>query len=201
MRLRLMPEDVIVMPTRCGWVNDDPLYIAYHDEEWGVPVHDDRHWFEKLSLEAMQAGLSWITVLRKRENFRVAFDNFQPEIVKDYDDDKIAELLGNAGIIRNKLKINAIINNAAAFLAVQDEFGSFDAYIWQFVDGEPLLNRWATLDEVPAQTELSQKLSKDLKKRGFKFVGPTICYALMQSCGMVIDHTTDCFKHPDNLSE
>lgn len=186
------------MPTRCAWVSDDPLYIAYHDTEWGVPVHDDRHWFEKLSLEAMQAGLSWLTILRKREHFRAAFDNFQPEIVSQYGDDKVAALLADEGIVRNKLKIAAIIHNAQAFRAVQAEYGSFDAYMWQFVAGQPIINQWATAAEVPAQTALSQDVSKALKQRGFKFVGPTICYALMQSCGLVFDHTTDCFKYPRN---
>jgi DNA-3-methyladenine glycosylase I len=183
---------------RCTWTGDDPLYIAYHDEEWGRPVHDDRRWFEKLVLEGMQAGLSWITILRKRENFREAFDNFDPKIVAVYDEGKIEALMQDAGIIRNRSKIKAAVSNARAFLEIQAEFGSFDAYIWKFIGGEPRINHWPTLADVPAETEESREMSKALKKRGFKFVGPTICYALMQSCGMVNDHTLDCFLHPEN---
>lgn len=180
---------------RCAWVTDDPLYIAYHDEEWGVPVHDDRHLFEMLTLEGAQAGLSWITVLRRREGYRAAFDNFDVEKVAAYDEAKIQSLLNDPGIIRNKLKVRGTVQNAQAFLRVQAEFGSFDAYLWRFVGGAPIQNAWATLSDVPAETDESRALSKDLKKRGFTFVGPTICYAFMQACGMVNDHTTDCFRY------
>lgn len=183
------------MPERCGWSGDDPLYVAYHDEEWGVPVHDDRLLFEFLVLEGAQAGLSWITVLRKRENYRKVFDNFDADKIANYDDKKIAQLLEDPGIIRNRLKINAAIANARAFLEVQQEFGSFDAYIWQFVGGKPIINHWRSLAEIPAETVESRAMSKDLKKRGFKFVGPTICYAHMQATGMVNDHVISCFRH------
>ena len=181
---------------RCDWAGDDPLYIQYHDEEWGVPAHDDRHLFEMLCLEGAQAGLSWITILRKRENYRVAFENFAVDVVAQYDDAKIAELLQNPGIIRNKLKVNGFVKNARAFLAVQEEFGTFDAYIWRFIGGEPRLNQWTTMGDVPAQTPESEAMSKDLKRRGFTFVGPTICYAFMQACGMVNDHIVSCFCYP-----
>lgn len=184
--------------TRCGWAGDDPLYVQYHDEEWGVPAHDDRHLFEMLCLEGAQAGLSWITILRKRENYRAAFDNFDPYKIVAYDEAKIAELLANPGIVRNKLKVNGVVKNARAFLAAQEEFGSFDRYIWGFVGGEPIQNHRAALTDIPAQTTEAVAMSKDLKKRGFTFVGPTICYAFMQACGMVNDHTLDCFRHPDN---
>ncbi len=183
---------------RCAWTGDDPLYREYHDHEWGVPAHDDQHLFEMLLLEGAQAGLSWITILRKRENYRNAFDNFDVDAVAQYDDAKFAELLADPGIVRNRLKVRAFTQNAQAFLRTQDEFGSFDTYIWQFVDGKPIINRWAALSEVPVETETSRAMSKDLKKRGFTFVGPTICYAFMQACGMVNDHTIDCFRHPDN---
>lgn len=185
------------MINRCEWCGDDPLYVKYHDEEWGRPVHDDRRFFEKLILEGMQAGLSWITILRKRENFRQAFDNFDIKTVADYDDTKIEELMQNTGIIRNRLKIKSAITNANLFLDIQSEFGSFDTYIWQFVQGKPIINHWKTLSDIPAETDESRAMSKALKKKGFKFVGPTICYAYMQSLGMVNDHTTDCFLHPD----
>ncbi|RPI65991.1 MAG: DNA-3-methyladenine glycosylase I [Geobacteraceae bacterium] len=189
------------MLTRCAWVNlNDPLYIAYHDFEWGVPVHDDRLLFEYLILEGMQAGLSWSTILRKRENFRLAFDNFEPGIIAAYGDDKIEELMNNAGIIRNHRKILASIGNAQAFLAIQAEFGTFDAYIWQFIGGKPITNRWETISEIPAHTEDSDRLSKDLLLRGFKFVGSTIIYAHMQATGMVNDHTIDCFRHSEILN-
>ena len=181
--------------TRCAWAGNDPLYIAYHDEEWGVPVHDDRLLFEFLILEGAQAGLSWSTILKKRENYRAAFDNFDPAVVAGYDEAKIAELLDNAGIVRNRRKINAAITNAQRFLEVQAEFGSFDAYIWQFVGGRVKQNAWASLDEIPAETPESRAMSKDLKKRGFRFVGPTICYAFMQAVGMVNDHVTSCFRY------
>lgn len=183
--------------SRCAWASqNDPLYQRYHDEEWGVPLRGDDHaLFEFICLEGAQAGLSWITILRKRDNYRAAFDGFDPARVARYDDAKVAELLANSGIVRNRAKINAAISNARAFLAVQDEFGSFDSYLWGFVDGKPIQNRWQTLAEIPAETELSRQLSKDLQKRGFKFVGPTICYATMQAIGMVNDHTVDCFRH------
>jgi DNA-3-methyladenine glycosylase I len=183
--------------TRCGWVGlGDPLYVNYHDTEWGVPLRgNDPALFERITLEGAQAGLSWITILRKRENYRAAFDGFDPAKVAQYDEAKVAELLANPGIVRNKLKIASTINNARAFLAVQDEFGSFDAYLWGFVDGKPIQNTWRSLSDLPAETELSRKLSKDLLRRGFKFVGSTICYAMMQATGMVNDHTVDCFRH------
>lgn len=177
---------------RCGWVNQDPLYIEYHDYEWGVPVYDDRLLFEYLNLEGAQAGLSWYTILKKRENYRKAFDNFEPMIILTYNEKKIEELLQNEGIVRNKLKINAVITNAKAFFKVKEEFGSFSDYIWSFVDGNPIKNHFKELSEVPATTEISDRLSKDLKKRGFKFVGSTICYAFMQATGMVNDHLESC---------
>ena len=183
--------------TRCAWAGSDPLYVAYHDQEWGVPVHDDRTLFEFLILEGAQAGLSWSTILRKRQNYRLAFDDFDPARVAQYDAQKVAELLANPGIVRNRLKIAAAIQNAQAFLKVQAEFGSFDAYIWQFVGGRPRLNAWKTLSELPAATAESHALSKDLLHRGFRFVGPTICYAHMQATGMVNDHTTDCFRYQE----
>ena len=183
------------MTKRCEWSGDDPLYIDYHDKEWGVPVHDDKKLFEFLILEGAQAGLSWITILRKRENYRLAFDGFDPVKVARYDEAKITELLANPGIIRNKLKVSAAVTNAQAFLAVQEEFGSFDAYIWEFVGGKPRVNAFKTMAEIPAETEQSRAMSKDLKQRGFKFVGPTICYAHMQATGMVNDHVTGCFRY------
>ncbi|MBE2237381.1 MAG: DNA-3-methyladenine glycosylase I [Caldilineaceae bacterium] len=178
---------------RCAWAGNDPLYIAYHDEEWGIPVHDDRHFFEMLCLEGAQAGLAWITILRKRENYRAAFDGFDVATVASYGDAKVAALLADPGIVRNRLKVNAFIRNARAFLAVQEEFGSFDAYIWRFVGGAPIVNQWRSLRELPAQTTEAGAMSKDLKQRGFTFVGPTICYAFMQACGLVNDHVIDCF--------
>lgn len=183
------------MKTRCGWSTNDPLYISYHDEEWGVPVHDDRKLFEMLILEGAQAGLSWITILRKRENYRKAFNNFDAKKIIKYDSAKVKSLLANEGIVRNRVKIAATIQNAKCFLEVQKEFGSFDKYIWQFVDGKPLKNNWRSLKEIPAKTSESDAMSKDLKKRGFKFVGSTICYAFMQAVGMVNDHTVDCFRY------
>jgi len=180
--------------TRCEWVGTDLLMSAYHDQEWGVPIHDDRILFEFLILEGMQAGLSWMTILRKRENFRAAFDGFDPQKVAQYDQSKFEELMNNPGIIRNRRKIEAATQNARAFLAVQEEFGSFDAYSWQFVGGKPIVNSWTIISQIPAQTEESVILSKDLKKRGFNFVGPTIVYAHMQATGMVNDHTMDCFR-------
>jgi len=185
------------MTTRCAWVSaGDPLYTAYHDHEWGVPVHDDRLLFEFIILEGFQAGLSWRTILLKRENFDLAFDHFDPQLISQYDDQKIARLLSDPGIIRNRLKVNAAVTNARAFLAVREEFGSFDAYLWQFVSGKPLQNSWKTISEIPARTTESDLMSKDMIRRGFKFVGSTICYAHMQATGMVNDHTTDCFRYP-----
>lgn len=183
-----------IQPTRCTWAGSDPLYQAYHDHEWGVAVHDDRLLFEFLILEGAQAGLSWITILRKREAYRAAFENFDPAVVARFDEQKQAALLLNPGIVRNRLKIASAISNARAFLQVQEEFGSFDAYLWRFVDGRPIRNSWRSITEVPASTPVSDALSKDLKKRGFRFVGSTICYAFMQAVGMVNDHTTDCFR-------
>jgi len=185
---------------RCGWVNQDPIYLDYHDHEWGVPVYDDRLLFEFLNLEGAQAGLSWYTILKKRDNYRKAFDNFEVEKIIAYDEKKINELLHNEGIVRNKLKINAVITNAKAFLKVADEFGSFRDYIWSFVGGKPIQNHFKDLSEVPATTEISDKMSKDLKKRGFKFVGSTICYSFMQAAGLVNDHivTCDCYKKIDS---
>jgi len=183
------------MENRCQWCTNDPAYQAYHDEEWGVPIHDDQRLFEMLILEGAQAGLSWLTILKKRENYRDAFDRFDPEKVAHYGPPEIDRLLGNAGIVRNRLKIESAIRNARAFLSVQTEFGSFDAFLWSYVDGTPRQNTWTSLSEIPARTEVSDALSKDLKKRGFKFVGSTICYAFMQSVGMVNDHVTDCFRY------
>jgi DNA-3-methyladenine glycosylase I len=181
---------------RCGWASlDDPLYREYHDKEWGVPVHDDRTMFEFLVLEGNQAGLSWGTILRKRENFRRAFDGFDPGKVARYDGKKVRSLLGDAGIIRNRLKIQAAVANAKAFLEVQREFGSFDAYIWRFVGRRPRVNRWKSLAEIPATTAESEAMSRELLSRGFRFVGPTICYAHMQATGMVNDHVVSCFRH------
>ncbi|WP_298417023.1 DNA-3-methyladenine glycosylase I [uncultured Kordia sp.] len=182
---------------RCTWCGDDPLYVAYHDEEWGVPVRDDDTLFEFLILETFQAGLSWITILRKRENFRKAFDNFDYKKIANYDDEKYNSLLQDAGIIRNKLKIKATITNAQAFMKIQEEFGSFSDYIWKFTDGKQIQNVFANRQDVPATTELSDALSKDLKKRGFKFVGSTVIYAHMQATGMVNDHTIDCFRYKE----
>lgn len=183
------------MKKRCFWVSDDPLYIEYHDNEWGVPVYDDDKLFEFLILETFQAGLSWITILKKRENFRKAFDNFDYKKIAKYSEDKYEELLQDAGIIRNKLKIKATITNAQLFMKVQEEFGSFSKYIWDFTNGKPIINKFEKREEVPATTELSDAISKDLKKRGFKFVGSTVIYAHMQATGMVNDHTTDCFRY------
>ncbi len=183
------------MKQRCPWATSDPLYILYHDQEWGVPVHDDRKLFEMLILEGAQAGLSWITILKKRENYLKAFDNFDAKKVARYDSKKVRQLLSNEGIIRNRLKIEAAIQNAQAFLAIQKEFGSFDQYNWQFVGGRQKVNRRESLQEVPAKTSESDAMSKDLKLRGFKFVGSTICYAFMQATGMVNDHVQGCFRY------
>lgn len=182
--------------TRCAWCLNDPLYEAYHDQEWGVPLSDDKQLFEFLILETFQAGLSWITILRKRDNFRKAFDNFDFELIANYSQDKVQELIQDPGIIRNKLKIHAAINNAKAFIALREEIGTFSKYVWSFVGNKPVQNYWKNHKEVPASTPASIHLSKDLKKRGFKFVGPTVVYAHMQATGMVNDHTQDCFRHP-----
>ncbi len=179
---------------RCAWAKTD-LSIPYHDHEWGVPLHDERALFEFVVLEGAQAGLSWETILRKRAAYQQAFDGFDPAQVARYDGRKVRSLLANAGIIRNRLKIESAIGNARAFLKVQDEFGSFDAYVWRFVDGRPIQNTWQTLQQIPARTPLAEKMSKDLVQRGFKFVGPTIVYAHMQATGMVNDHLVDCFRH------
>lgn len=181
---------------RCGWAKNE-LAIKYHDEEWGVPLHDDRGLFEFLILEGAQAGLSWDTILRKRENYRAAFDNFDAEEIARYSEKKIAKLLQNEGIIRNRLKVASAVGNAKAFLKVRDEFGSFDEYIWGFVDGKPIVNRWKSIKQVPAKTEVSDEISKDLKKRGFNFVGSTIIYAHMQATGMVNDHLVSCFRYKE----
>ncbi len=186
-----------MVKTRCGWGTVSQLYIDYHDNEWGVPVHEDRTLFEFLILEGAQAGLSWETVLKKRENYRKAFSNFDPVKVSRYGDKKIETLLGNKGIIRNRLKITSAINNAKRFLEVQNEFGTFDTYIWKFVDGRPITNRFKSIRELPAMTKVSDVMSKDLKKRGFKFVGSTICYAHMQATGMVNDHLVDCYRYKE----
>jgi DNA-3-methyladenine glycosylase I len=183
------------MKRSCDWPGDDKLMIEYHDTEWGTPVHDDRKLFELLMLDNVQAGLIWQTILNKRENYRNAFDNFVPAKIARYNERKITSLLNNPGIIRNRLKIKAVITNARAVLEIQKEFGSFDAYIWQFVNGTPIRNRWKSLKEIPATSPESDAMSKALKKRGFKFVGSTICYAFMQSAGLVNDHLTNCFRY------
>jgi len=188
-----MKEKPIV---RCHWPKND-LAIRYHDEEWGVPVHDDRKWFEFIVLDGAQAGLSWDTVLKKRENYRKAFDAFDPAKVARYDQRKIAQLLANPGLIRNRLKINSAVSNARAFLEVQEHFGSFDKYIWPFVDGAPTINRWKAPKEIPTRTKVSDSMSKELKQRDFTFVGTTICYAFMQAAGMVNDHLVTCFRYEE----
>ncbi len=180
---------------RCSWAESNPLMKEYHDKEWGTPVHDDRLLFEFVILEGVQAGLSWNTILQKRENFRKAFDDFDYKKIANYDEKKVEELLQNIGIIRNKRKIQAVITNAKAFLEIQKEFGSFDAYIWDFIDHRPIKNAWESLEEIPAKTEMSETISKDLKKRCFKFIGPTVIYAFMQAVGMVNDHIIDCFRY------
>ncbi len=180
---------------RCAWCGEDLLYMKYHDEEWGVPLHDDRQLFEMINLEGAQAGLSWITILRKRENYKKAFDNFDAKKIAKYDSKKIESLLQNEGIVRNKLKVNSVVTNAKAFLEIQKEFGSFDAYIWQFVGGKAIRNKRLSMKDIPAKTAESDAMSKDLLKRGFKFVGSTICYAFMQATGMVNDHVSDCFRY------
>lgn len=185
---------------RCPWPTDE-LYCRYHDLEWGVPVHDDRHLFEMINLEGAQAGLSWSTILKKRDHYRTAFDQFDAEKIARYDEGKKAELMANAGIVRNRLKIAASIQNARSFLAVREEFGSFDKFIWQFVEGAPIQNKWSEMKQVPAKTAESDAMSKELLKRGFKFVGSTICYAFMQAVGMVNDHLVDCYRHAELESE
>jgi DNA-3-methyladenine glycosylase I len=182
---------------RCGWTTSDPLYIAYHDQEWGVPLHSDRRLFEMLILEGAQAGLSWSTILKKRENYRKAFDNFDAKRIAQYDARRVRRLLKNEGIVRNRLKIDSTISNAKAFLAVQKEFRSFDNYIWRFVGGKPIVNRRTSLKQIPPTTPKSDTMSKDLKRRGFRFVGSTICYAFMQATGMVNDHVVRCFRHEE----
>ena len=185
--------------TRCPWPEDIPIYIEYHDQEWGRPVHNDNKLFEMLTLEGMQAGLSWITVLKKREAFRAAFDGFDPHKVAFYDEAKVQELLANKGIIRNRLKINSTITNAKLFLAIAEKYGSFDNFIWSYVDYTPITNRWQKIEDMPATTPISDQISKDLKKMGFKFVGSTIIYAFMQATGMVNDHLVDCFVYKELL--
>lgn len=180
---------------RCEWCGDDPLYVQYHDAEWGVPVYDDRKLFEFLLLEGAQAGLSWITILRKRAHYRQAFDDFDPDKIARYDEAKLADLLQNPGIVRNRLKVETAVKNARAYLDIQQTEGSFSRFLWQFVDGQPMQNSWLALNEIPAATAVSQTMSKTLKKRGFNFVGPTICYAFMQAVGMVNDHVITCFRH------
>lgn len=182
---------------RCDWAGNDPDYIHYHDREWGVPVYDDHRLFEFLLLEGFQAGLSWITILKKRENFRRAFDGFDYKLIARYNEEKIQSLLENQGIIRNRLKVRAAVSNAQAFMKVQKEFGSFSAYLWNFVGGTVQVNHWQNIKEVPATTSMSDALSKDLKKRGFKFVGSTIVYSFLQACGMVNDHLVECFRHKE----
>lgn len=181
---------------RCSWVKDDPLYIHYHDEEWGIPIHDERLLFEFLILEGMQAGLNWLTILKKRENFRLCFDHFNPEIIANYDQNKIRQLMDNPGIIRNRLKIEAAITNAQAFLTLRKQPGDFSNYIWGFVNGTPIQNHWTQASQIPSSTLTSEAMAKDLKKKGFKFMGSTICYAFMQATGLVNDHTSNCFCYP-----
>jgi DNA-3-methyladenine glycosylase I len=187
--------------TRCAWVGEDPLMIAYHDQEWGVPLHDDRRLFEFLVLEGAQAGLSWLTILHKREGYRAAFADFVPERVAAFDEGDVQRLLSDARIVRNRRKIEAAVGNARALLAVQEEFGSFDTYVWAFVGGAPIENRWKSLADIPSLTPEAERLSRDLKIRGFRFVGPTICYAHMQATGMVNDHTVDCFRWAELQNE
>ena len=187
----------MVNKKRCDWLTEDELYISYHDRDWGVPVHDDAKLFEMLILEGAQAGLSWLTVLKRRETYRTAYDGFDPTRIARWDQEKIESLLKDPGIIRNRLKVEAAKTNALAFLQVIEEFGSFDVFIWSFVDGNSIQNSWTTLKEIPANTTESDTMSRELKERGFKFVGSTICYAFMQSVGMVNDHTTDCFRYKE----
>ena len=186
------------MVKRCGWSSDKDLYIHYHDTEWGIPVYDDRLLFEMLCLEGAQAGLSWWTILQKREHYREVFDHFEAEKIIQYTEDKLASLMEDKGIVRNKRKIQSVVTNAEAFLRIQKEYGSFSSYIWSFVGENPIINHWETLQDVPASNEISDKMSKQLKKDGFKFVGTTICYSYMQAVGMVNDHIVECFCHPVN---
>ena len=190
-----MPRPTKKALRRCGWAGSDPLYIAYHDEEWGVPSHDDRHLFEMLTLEGAQAGLSWITILRKRENYRKAFDGFDVARIARYSPRRIEKLLADPGIVRNRLKVESAVTNARAALEVAQEFGSLDVFLWQFAGDAPLVNRWADMKQVPAKTPASDLMSRELKRHGFRFVGSTICYAFMQAVGMVNDHTVHCFRH------
>jgi len=187
--------DLKSMENRCEWCGSDPLYVSYHDDEWGVPLHDDRALFELLILEGAQAGLSWLTILRKRASYRKAFSGFDPQKIAGYSERDIERLLADPGIVRNRLKIESTLRNARGVLAIQEEFGSFDAFLWRYVDGRPIQNVWRSLAEVPAKTALSDRISKDLKKRGFNFVGSTICYAFLQAVGMVNDHVVSCFRH------
>lgn len=187
----------VKMKTRCAWCGSDPIYVAYHDDEWGVPVHDDRRLFEFLVLEGAQAGLSWLTILKKRENYRAAFDSFDVERIAHYGRRDIARLLQDPGIVRNHLKIEAAIRNARGVLAIREEYETLDAFLWRYVDGTPVQNTWKSMADLPAQTKASDQMSKDLKRRGFNFVGSTICYAFMQAVGLVNDHTADCFRHAE----
>ncbi len=186
---------------RCSWCGDEELYVKYHDEEWGVPVFDDRKHFEFMVLESAQAGLSWITILRRREAYRSAYADFDPKIVAEYGEDKVEELMNNAGIIRNRLKIRASINNAKRYCEVQEEFGSFSNYIWGFVNFKPVINSWRSETEAPAKTELSERISADLQRRGFKFVGPVIVYSHLQAAGLINDHIVDCFRYKEVMKE
>ena len=189
----------MVLKNRCDWCTSDPEYINYHDTEWGVPINEDQAFSEMLVLESFQAGLRWITILKKRANFKNAFDQFDYNKIAEYDQSKVEELMQNKGIVRNRMKIEATIKNAKAFLAIQEEHGSFNDFIWAFVDNKPIINRYKKLTDVPAQTAVSKTMAKSLKKNGFSFMGPITCYAFMQATGMVNDHLSDCFKHPDNL--
>lgn len=195
-----MPETSDQVAVRCPWCGSDPLYIAYHDHEWGVPLHDEQRLFEMLTLEGAQAGLSWLTILRKREGYRRAFAGFDPQRVAAFDDADVARLLADPGIVRNRLKIASTISNARAVLEVQARYGSLDAFLWQFVDGSPIRNNWRSMAEIPASTPLSDAMSKELKRHGFRFVGSTICYAHMQATGMVNDHLISCFRHASEES-
>jgi DNA-3-methyladenine glycosylase I len=190
-------QGVTACEARCPWAGSDPLYIDYHDREWGVPLHDERRLFEMLVLEGAQAGLSWITILRKRDHYRTAFDGFDPATVARYSKARVERLLRNPGIVRNRLKVEAAVTNARAFLAVQEACGSFDTYVWRFVGGTPLINSWTSMRQIPARTPESDAMSRDLRQRGFTFVGPTICYAHMQATGMVNDHLVSCFRYGD----
>lgn len=185
------------MKNRCVWCGNDPLYVTYHDDEWGTPVHNDQRLFEFLILEGAQAGLSWLTILKKRENYKEAFHSFDCEAIAGYTQTDVQRLLSNPGIVRNRLKIESAIKNAQGVIKIQEDFGSLGSYLWRYVDGIPVQNEWKSMAELPVKTEISEMMSRDLKKRGFNFVGPTICYAFMQATGMVNDHTTDCFRHKE----